>query len=97
MRRIERTGQFKQDYRRVRRLRYRATLDTDLVGVLESLGNDQSLDPRHRDHQLAGEWRDRRDCHISPDLILIYRKTGKEEFAVGAPGFPQRIGTVRAG
>ena len=74
MRRIERTGQFRRDYRRVRRSRNRAALDTILVEVLESLVNDLPLDPRHRDHPLAGEWHDHRDCHIRPDLILIYRK-----------------------
>lgn len=48
MRRIERTGQFRRDYRRVRRGRNRAALDTIFVEVLESLVNDLPLDPRHR-------------------------------------------------
>ena len=74
MRRIERTGQFRRDYRRVRRGRNRAALETTFVEVLESLVNDLPLDPRHRDHPLAGPWHDHRDCHIKPDLILIYRK-----------------------
>jgi len=26
-----------------------------------------------RDHPLTGEWKDHRDCHIRPDLVLIYR------------------------
>jgi mRNA interferase YafQ len=25
---------------------------------------------------LSGEWNDHRDCHIRPDLVLIYRKPG---------------------
>jgi mRNA interferase YafQ len=29
---------------------------------------------RYFDHPLGGEWNDHRDCHIRPDLILIYRK-----------------------
>ena len=29
---------------------------------------------RLRDHALIGEWKDHRDCHIRPDLVLIYRK-----------------------
>ena len=74
MRRIERTGQFKRDYRRLRRGRHRATLDTVLVDVLQSLVSDRPLDRRHRDHSLAGEWLDHRDCHIRPDLVLIYTK-----------------------
>ncbi len=32
------------------------------------------LPRRYFDHQLSGEWNDHRDCHVRPDLILIYRK-----------------------
>lgn len=41
-----------------------------MIGLL---ANDQALDSRHRDHGLVGNWEDHRDCHIKPDLILIYR------------------------
>jgi len=74
MRQIERTGQFKRDYKREVKGQHRATLDTDLVPVLVALASDQSLEPRHRDHALTGDWKDHRDCHIKPDLVLIYRK-----------------------
>ena len=35
---------------------------------------DEPLPHRYFDHPLGGEWKDHRDCHIRPDLILIYRK-----------------------
>jgi mRNA interferase YafQ len=35
---------------------------------------DALLPRRYFDHPLAGEWSDHRDCHIRPDLVLIYRK-----------------------
>ncbi len=73
MRTIEYTSQFKRDYKREAKGRYRATLDFDLVPLLESLVNDQALEPRHHDHALIGEWKDHRDCHIKPDLVLIYQ------------------------
>jgi mRNA interferase YafQ len=38
------------------------------------LAADQPLPRRNVDHPLSGEWRDFRDCHIRPDLVLIYRK-----------------------
>jgi mRNA interferase YafQ len=38
----------------------------------------RSLPTRYVDHPLAGEWKDHRDCHIRPDLILIYRKPDAE-------------------
>jgi mRNA interferase YafQ len=74
MRTIERTGQFRRDYKRESKGQHRQTLADDLTGVIEALANDQALDSRHRDHALTGEWKDHRDCHLKPDLVLIYRK-----------------------
>jgi mRNA interferase YafQ len=31
------------------------------------------LPEKLHDHALAGEWKDHRDCHVRPDLVLIYR------------------------
>jgi mRNA interferase YafQ len=78
MRTIERTGQFKRDYKREKKGQHRVTLDGDLFPVIEALANDEPLEPRHRDHALTGDWRDHRDCHIKPDLVLIYRKPDDE-------------------
>ena len=38
------------------------------------LASDHELARKHRDHALTGQWTDHRDCHIKPDLVLIYRK-----------------------
>ena len=78
MRKIERTGQFKRDYKREAKGRHRTTLDADLVPVLVALANDQLLESRHRDHGLTGNWKDYRDCHVKPDLVLIYQKPDPE-------------------
>lgn len=74
MRRIELTTQFKRDYKREAKGRYGANLDAGMKPILEALANDQVLEARHRDQALTGEWKDHRDCHIKPDLVLIYRK-----------------------
>lgn len=74
MRKIDPTGQFRRDYKRETKGQHRATLDDDLMPIFEALANDQPLEPRHRDHALTGEWKDHRDCHVKPDLVLIYRK-----------------------
>ncbi len=74
MRTIERTGQFKRDYKRESRGRHRTSLDAGLIRIVEMLANDHPLEPRHHDHALSGEWRDLRDCHVKPDLLLIYQK-----------------------
>jgi mRNA interferase YafQ len=74
MRTIEHTTQFKKDYKRETKGQHRATLAQDFLSTVNTLANDQPLAERHRDHALAGEWKDHRDCHIKPDLVLIYRK-----------------------
>lgn len=36
---------------------------------------DEPLPPAYRDHQLGGDWDDCRECHVRPDLLLVYRKS----------------------
>jgi len=74
MRAIERSTRFKRNYKRETKGKYRATLDADLVSVLKALATDQLLAPRQHDHDLSGQWVGCRECHIKPDLLLIYRK-----------------------
>ena len=50
------------------------TLDHGLHGVFKLLADDKKLPEKYYDHPLVGEWKDHRDCHIKPDLVLIYRK-----------------------
>lgn len=68
MRTIERTTQFKKDYKREAKGQRRATLAQDFLSMVNALAEDQPLAERHHDHALAGEWKDHRDCHIKPDL-----------------------------
>ena len=68
MRTIERTKAFKRDFKK------RGELDTALIEALWKLVNDEALPEHYRDHALTGNWIDFRDCHIKPDLVLIYRK-----------------------
>lgn len=74
MRTIEWTSQFKRDYKREGKGQHRATLDVDLFPIVDALANDLPLVSRHRDHALTGDWVDYRDCHVKPDLVLIYQK-----------------------
>ena len=75
MRTIERSTAFKRDIKREAKGLYRSTLDADLVPVLLALASDEALEPRHRDHDLSGDWSGYRECHVKPDLLLICRKT----------------------
>lgn len=78
MRTIERTGSFKRDYKREVRGQQRHIVLTDLVAVIAALPGDTALAPRLRDHALSGDWSGYRDCHVRPDLVLIYQKIGAD-------------------
>ena len=77
MRKIERTGSFKRDFKRVQANPRHRDLESILVPVLQRLMADLPLPPRLCDHPLVGVWQDHRDCHLKPDLVLIYRKPDK--------------------
>ncbi len=78
MRRIERTETFKRDYQRAIATPKHRDLDNLLPAVLTLLAADTALPAKYVDHALRGEWKDFRDCHVKPDLVLIYRKTGDD-------------------
>lgn len=92
MRKIDRTGQFKRDYKREAKGQHRATLDADLMPVIKALATDQPLAERHHDHPLTGDWKDHRDCHVKPDLVLIYRKPGVETLQLVRLGSHSELG-----
>jgi mRNA interferase YafQ len=75
---IQQTGRFKRDLKRESRGLNREILSQEFVPIVRSLANDVPLDARYYDHSLGGNWKDYRDCHIRPDLVLIYRKFGDE-------------------
>ena len=92
MRRIERTGQFRRDYKREARGQHRASLDADLVSILITLADDQPLAPRHHAHALSGDWKDHRDCHVKPDLVLIYQKPDADTLRLVRLGSHSELG-----
>lgn len=63
------TSQFKRDLK----LAKRQGKDTDkLFAVIEQLANGETLAEKYRDHDLSGEYKGCRECHIEPDWLLIY-------------------------
>ena len=78
MRTIERSSSFKKDYKKAAKGQHGKILDEILVTVLTSLANDKSLAPKYRDHDLSGNWAGYRECHLKPDLLLIYEKSGND-------------------
>jgi len=79
MRQIEWASSFKRDHKRETRGQHHATLDAMLTSVVLALLNDQMLQPQYRDHDLSGDWKGYRECHLKPDLLLIYRKLDNDD------------------
>jgi len=75
MRTIDRSSAFKRDYRRVMATpRHSKNVGSLLPDILKLLLVDESLPENNRDHELSGDWTGYRECHVKPDLLLIYRK-----------------------
>ncbi len=92
MREIKYTARFKRDYRREKSGRHGNKLDALLMEVVNLLADDTPLPRRNFDHRLSGEWNDHRDCHIRPDLVLIYRKPDDENLELVRLGSHSELG-----
>lgn len=77
MREIDYSSQFERDYRREIKSFKNRDLDKTLTLIVDLLSNDLPLPRKHHDHPLKGEYVGTRECHIKPDLLLIYFKTEK--------------------
>jgi len=86
MRTIDRASAFKRDYKREIKGRHRTALDDDLKPVLVALATDQALSAKYRDHDLSGDWAGYRECHVRPDLLLIYRKSDADTLRLARLG-----------
>lgn len=78
MRKIEHSTVFKKDYKREKRGRHRNEMEALLKAVIRNLALDEPLEPQLRDHILVGDYHGYRECHLKPDLLLIYKKLGKD-------------------
>ncbi|HDV5773769.1 type II toxin-antitoxin system mRNA interferase toxin, RelE/StbE family [Legionella erythra] len=72
---LELATQFKRDLKKITKQGKRRTL---LDSIVEQLQKEEPLDPKHKDHNLSGNWDGYRECHITPDWLLIY-KTIKDD------------------
>ncbi len=46
----------------------------EIERIIDKLANDETLEQKHKDHALSGSLAGFRECHIRPDLLLIYEK-----------------------
>ena len=75
------TSKFRKD---LKRLRKRGLDLAELDRVITSLCNEEQLDERYHDHALTGNFNGFRECHISPDWLLIYAIDHKELILVAS-------------
>ena len=65
---IFRTSSFKKDYKKL------SMQDKEIVKeVVTSLANGEELAQEYKDHKLIANYLGCRECHLRPDLLLIYR------------------------
>lgn len=70
MRKFKPSKAFKRDINKI-------GISEPLVEVLYLLANDQALPEKYRNHALSGDLQGFRECHVKPDLLLIYKQAGE--------------------
>ena len=70
---VQFTNQFKKDLKLAKK--QNKNLDK-LFEVIDILANGGTLDAKYRDHDLTGNYKGTRECHIEPDWLLIYEICG---------------------
>ena len=72
MRKVRQTNTFKHD---LKKITIRSKNLNKLYEIVEKLVNDIKLEIRHKPHKLIGEYKNKFECHIEPDWLLIYEVT----------------------
>ena len=68
---VKTTGKFDRDIKLAKR---RGLNEDDLFAVVKKLADGEILPEKCRDHALKGDFVGKRECHINPDWLLIYKK-----------------------
>ena len=72
---IAQTSQFKWD---IKKQKKRGKDLSKLQNLIEDIVKGKNLEEKYLDHPLKGKWVGRRDSHVEPDWIVIYRITDEE-------------------
>jgi mRNA interferase YafQ len=67
--RIKPSTKFQKDLKRVQKRGYNINL---IKEVIRKLADGEVLEPKYRDHSLSGDYSNCRECHITPDWLLVY-------------------------
>ncbi len=66
---IKPTTKFQKDLKRLQKRGYDLSLLTEII---KKLANGETLPEKNRDHNLSGDYSGCRECHITPDWLLVY-------------------------
>ncbi len=66
---------FQRDLKRVQKRGYDISL---LTSVIKLLASGEVLPQKYKDHNLTGDYAGCRECHITPDWLLIYEISGSD-------------------
>jgi mRNA interferase YafQ len=72
---IVHTTSFKKDFKKIKKQKKNLELMKDLLLKLSSAA---TLDSKYKDHLLSGNYKNKRECHITPDWLLIYEINDNE-------------------
>ncbi len=72
---VKPTTKFQKDLKRAKRRGYDIPLLTEII---KKLANGENLPEKNKDHSLSGDYEGCRECHITPDWLLIYEIDGSD-------------------
>lgn len=53
---------------------YNKVISNEIETIINRLANDELLEQKYHDHPLKGKFTGLRECHVKPDVLLIYQK-----------------------
>ena len=74
---VKPTARFQKDVKLAAKRGYKMDL---LTVVIKKLAAGEPLDPSYKDHALKGKFTNCRECHITPDWLLVYEIAQEELF-----------------
>ena len=77
MRELRTSSAFRTDLKKLN-----AKESNETKAVITKLQQDEMLEAKYRDHDLHGNYTGFRECHIRPDLLLVYKKGNEGELLI---------------
>jgi mRNA interferase YafQ len=76
---VEYTTQFKRDLKLAKKRKKNLVA---LQRIMRNIEFEEPLNPRFKDHQLTGNWKNHRELHIEPEWLLIYKLIPEEKVVI---------------